>query len=106
MLLAAATIVFGFFVLTISGGYPRHNGPWLLAHSFSLSHAVDNIAAICSAISFNVIATLVIAISLFRRRPLTGASSKPEIFPGGQPAKSVRRRRSNDGFYNAIAFSN
>ncbi len=106
MLLAAATIVFGFFVLTISGGYPRHNGPWLLAHSFSLSHAVDDIAAICSSISFSVIATLIITISLFRRRPVTGASSEPETFPGGQPAESVRRRRSNDGFYNAIAFSN
>ena len=105
MLLAVVTIAAGFFILTISGGYPRHNGPWLLAHSFSLSHAADN-AAICSAISFSVFAAFIVAIGLFRRRPLTGASSKPEIFPGGQPAKSVRRRRSNDGFYNAIAFSN
>ncbi len=106
MLLAAATIAVGLFVLTISGGYPPHNGPWLLAHSISLSRAVDDIAAVCSAISFSVVATLIIAISLFRRRPLTGASSTPEIFPGGQPAESVRQLRSNDGFYNVIAFSN
>ena len=106
VLLGAATIAAGFFVCTISGGCPPQNSPWLLAHSFSLSHAVDDTAAICSALSFSAVAAFIIAISLFKRFPLTGASSEAEIFAGGQPAESVRLRRSNDGFYNAIAFSN